>query len=566
MTLAAYDPPREKEPKDTGDPLEIELVYNVRPCGTCSFFWPDDPADQPYGPFPTFDFKTNTPDANPPTGHPESYPWVDGRTREQAFPNGEIMDGCRKAPIMTIGINPNLTAFSPGVTGTAWAYPDFSSDDGTDAWTKYAYYYRYRSVYQERFDFEAIKKYLVAGSEIVASADGKIVGATRTSSAPSYQMTVRYDGETEDKVIALDRDLGAPRWVLLFNRREPGNEFKKGDAIAAKLDVPAGEELTVYQELQTYYEQFVPTLNAFQGFLRDHGHSDAHLAMGEDVCQLDMVACASPHWNPDYLGGTKTSEEHIIQNCVSTNAWAMKQFVQTRPAILFLVGESSYSMFRRAFGALIKRDPPLSPHPYDGAFTLFRETTDPKRPCTFEFLTTIEGQKYSLTTRLVVTPHFSYDTNFLPQIRVSRKTLGRLEKERPGCVKFLKHDARIRFQAAKFGFDAFLIERDAPAVLAELQKSYPDAWPELERNLYDPHQMMLSILEDLYRGGQLSYKAGSGGKASYLDRTEGACRFCVNDHWTFPLGCPYGKNEEPAAPKGFLSKVAAQVVKEGRPQ
>ena len=29
------------------------------------------------------------------------------------------MDGCRKAPIMTIGINPNLTAFAPGKTGAS---------------------------------------------------------------------------------------------------------------------------------------------------------------------------------------------------------------------------------------------------------------------------------------------------------------------------------------------------------------------------------------------------------------------------------------------------------------
>ena len=38
----AYDPPRRSTPKLTGDPLEVELVFGVRPCGTCSFFWPPD--------------------------------------------------------------------------------------------------------------------------------------------------------------------------------------------------------------------------------------------------------------------------------------------------------------------------------------------------------------------------------------------------------------------------------------------------------------------------------------------------------------------------------------------
>jgi hypothetical protein len=50
------------------------------------------------------------------------------------------MDGCRKAPIMTIGINPNLTAFAPGRAGASWCYPDFSDASGGDAATKYAYY------------------------------------------------------------------------------------------------------------------------------------------------------------------------------------------------------------------------------------------------------------------------------------------------------------------------------------------------------------------------------------------------------------------------------------------
>lgn len=560
-----YNPPRRKAPVETGDPLEVELVYNVRSCGTCSFFWPDDPTDQPYGPFPTFDFTVDTPSAEPLKGHPKSYPWLKVLTREESFPNGEIMDGCRKAPIMTIGINPNLTAFSPGVTGTSWAYPGFTSDDGTDAWTKYAYYYRYRSVYQERFDFEVIKKYLVPGSEKKVTKAGKIVSADRTSSAPSFNVDVEYDDGTKE-TFELKRDLGEPRYVLLFNRESPGNEFAAGDAIAAQLNVPAGKDLTVYQALQTYYEQFVPSLSAFETFLHQQGHEKASLRMGEDVCQLDMVACASPHWKPSYLGGSSTSEANIIDNCVSRNAWAIKQLVQTRPAILYLVGESSYSMFRHAFGALIKRDPPLSEHPYDGAFTLFSETTDPKRPCTFEFSTSIDDRSYSLSTRLVVTPHFSYDTNFLPQIRVSKKTLANLEKDFPGCVKFLRNDSRIEFNSPSWGFDAFLFKTNGSEIVAELEKQFPDAWKQLRRDFYDPHQMMAGVMEELYQSGKLAYHEGKGSERGYLDRTEGACQFCINSHWTFPLGCPYEKNLEPSPPADFLAKVAAQIVAEGKRQ
>ena len=55
-----YDPLRQKNPRATHDPLEIELVYAVRPCWTCEFFWPER-SPQPYGPYPAYDFTSNTP-------------------------------------------------------------------------------------------------------------------------------------------------------------------------------------------------------------------------------------------------------------------------------------------------------------------------------------------------------------------------------------------------------------------------------------------------------------------------------------------------------------------------
>src|SRR5207244_9191091 len=47
---ASYNPPHQKTPRPTNEPLEIDLVFNVIACGTCEFFWPDDPSKQPYGP------------------------------------------------------------------------------------------------------------------------------------------------------------------------------------------------------------------------------------------------------------------------------------------------------------------------------------------------------------------------------------------------------------------------------------------------------------------------------------------------------------------------------------
>lgn len=573
MARSSYQPKREKTPVASSDPLEVGLVFNVRPCGTCDFFWPSKPEDQPYGPFPLVDFNPTTApvegDGDPPADESASKAWLKVTTVDPGFPNSEVMDGCRKAPIMTIGINPNLTAFSPGRTGAAWAYPDFKSSDaqgttGTSEWEKYAAYYRYRTVYQERFAFDDLRPYLLDEGRVLAEKDGHITSVSRTSSDPNFNVTVRYDGDAKDTTIPLKRGLGEPRYVLLFDRHAPDDRFKKGDTIAARLAVPAGEELMLWQQQQGYYEQFEPSLRAFEDYLHRKGHTDAKLQIGEDVGQLDMVACASPHWSPDYLGGTAATEQTIINNCVSKNAFAMKQLVQTRPAVLYLVGESSYAMFNQAFGELIKRESDLPEHPADFAFTLFRDSCDSKQPTMFEFETEIDGQKFSMKTRLIVTPHFSYDTNFVPQFRLSRHDFDALQAKSPACATFLKTDKRIEFVASTYGFDAYQMADGSKDVLADIKKRFPDCLAALQASFYDPHQMMAGVMEDLYEEGRLTYRSGTASTTGYLERSVGSCQFCVNDHWKFPLGCPYRKNELTPPPAGFLARVAQQIVNTGK--
>ncbi|NNF34280.1 MAG: hypothetical protein HKN68_09230 [Saprospiraceae bacterium] len=580
---ATYNPPRQVYPISTGDPMEIELVFNVRPCGTCKFFWPDDPNDQSYGPYPLFDFKENYPEENKPDGTPESYPWIKGISRESGFPNGEVMDGCRKTPIMTIGINPNMTAFAPGIKGTSWAYPLFTSDDGTDGFAKYAYYYRYRNVYQERFDFDFVKKYLLDKSkltvtenvvatqdQLIAAKDGKITEAQRPGAGPTFDLKIQYEGEENDITITLQRKKGKARYVLLFNDEGDLSEFKAGDIIAGKLVVPADEEVQIFQELQTYYEQFVPSLNDFSTFLKSKGHDDADVKIGEDVGQLDMVACASPHWKPSFLGGTAASENLIINNCVSKNAWAMKQLAMTRPAVLFLVGESSYNMFKKSFGNLIHRNTPLPDRPSDYAFTLFRDTIDSKDPTMFKYETEINEQKYNIETRLIVTPHFSFNNNFAPQIRLYSAKHDELLKEFPDCFEFFKSDPRITVDEPDKGYDSYAWSaEDNEDILNTLKTKYADCWAKMSWDYYNPHVQMAQVLMDLYNEGKLTYEAPKGGDKGFLQRSQGGCKFCVNKHWTFPEGCPYGKPEEDAdkhIPASFISEVVKEITEKGKPQ
>ncbi|HVG35308.1 MAG TPA: hypothetical protein VM911_19735 [Pyrinomonadaceae bacterium] len=552
-----YDPPRQPKPKPPKDPLEIELVYNVRPCGTCEFFWPENSAQQPYGPYPCWDFDSNTPKEKDPEGNPVSFVWVQGTTRPPAFPDAEVMDGCRKAPIMTIGINPNMTAFAPGTVGASWCYPSFSSDHGTDSWTKYAYYYRYRSVYQEHFDLKFVEKYMLPEGQIKAKKPGVMVDYSRKSDDPSFDIRVKYDGDAEPTAIHLPGKLGEPRYIVPINA---GSKFKKGDLLAARLNVPAGQKTDIYGQQQTYYMQIVPVLQSFEKFLVKKGHKDARLKVGEDVGQLDMVACASPHWGPQWLGGTSQSVNTVINNCVQKNAWAMKQMVQTRPAVLFLVGQASWNMFRKAYGHVIHAQPAIPNYPVDGPYTLLRMMT--QNECRLEFKTKIDGLSYSLSTRLVVTPHFSFSANFLPQFRMSSDDLKKFESSQPAAYKFLNTDPRMDFVKPQGGYAAFGIknEADKAAVLAEIKTKYASAYKQLMACYYDPHQMMADLLEEMFNKGELSYTPPKDGHEGFLCRTDGPCTFCVNHRWTFPLGCPYGKPEEKQYPIGFLEKVATKLM------
>ncbi len=573
--LSTYNPPRStaanavKAAED--EPLEVKLAFEVRSCGKCSFFWPEEKKQQPYGPYTAFDFDVDVPYPATPGSGTGALKWVTGRTRPPAFPNGEVIDGCRKAPIMTIGINPNMTAFLPGQTGAAWAYPNFSSDNGTDAWAKYAWYYRYRTVYQERLDLNFVKRFILPEGRIIAERDGKLISGNRPDDNPAWTINVRYEGDLNDTILELPGKAGDFPYVMLFDGYEPNNAFKKGDIIAGRVSVPAGIQTEVMQQQQGYYMQFVPVLQQFQSTVR-RDHPSASLRIGEDVCQLDMVACASPHWNDGFLGGSDQSLVTIVDNCVKENAWAIKQMVQTRPAILYIVSIQSWNMFREAFGAHVHRDVPLSLRPVDNDFTLLHETTDPKLPTYIEFDVTIDGQQYKSRTRLVITPHFSYNTNFLPQYRVSADVWKNLNDNQAACVAALTPQngftlvpANPKYPDSYTGIQLPADSASAAAARAWLKQEFPAATDLLEPGYVDPHPMMASVLQEMYAKGDLTWK-DKGDGTGYIDRNEGSCRFCVNQHWQFPNECRYGKTKENPPPAGFLEKVAAHIVATGKPQ
>ena len=557
-----YNPQRGENLSNEDDPLEVKLAFKVRSCGTCDFFWPEDKKKATYGPYTAFDFDVSQPYPAEPDGDEKTYPWILGSTRPPSFPNGEIIDGCRKAPVMTLGINPNLTAFAPGQNGAPWAYPNFSSDNNTDAWAKYAWYYRYRSVYQEKLSLDFVKQYILPEGQIVAAKDGVVVEASRPDSNPTWTIKVRYEGHADDTFIELPGKIGDFPYMLFYDAFEPNNAFSKGDVIAAKVAVPENIEVEILQEQQGYYMQFVPSLKAFQDHLVDKGHKDAHLQIGEDVSQIDMVACASPHWNEGFLGGELKT---IVNNCVSKNGWAVMQIVQSRPSVLYVVSESSWRMFKSVFGNFVDPDR-ISDRPADNAYTLLRETMDMDHPVYVRFNFEIDGIKYEHKIRLIITPHFSFSKNFMPQYRLKPSDFDAIADtddfkkaitEENGFT-ILPADPKHSYYYREIQLDPDSYE-DARK---KLRDDYPKLFDTLEPDFYNPHETMAEVMIDMYDKGDLTYDDDG----NYLKRTEGACKFCVNQHWQFKNECRYGKNLETSPPPGYLEKVARYIIDHGKPE
>ena len=558
---AVYNPARFVESPGADDPLEVKLVYQVQSCGTCKFFWPDDIKKATYGPYSSFDFDVNTPYTADPLPDTTTSPWLLGRTTPPAFPSGEVIDGCRKAPIMTIGINPNLTAFLPGQNGAAWAYPNFFTDESTNGWAKYAWYYRYRSVYQEKLSLDFVKKFILPEDQVIALHDGKLISATRIESNPTWKISVHYAGYPDATEITIPGVAGDFPYMLFFDTFPPNNSFNAGEIIAGKVAVPEGVQVEVLQAQQGYYMQFVPTLNQFQDYLKEKGHTNAKLKIGEDVSQIDMVACASPHWTEGYLGNEM---KLVVNNCVSKNAWAIKQMVQTKPSILYIVSESSWNMFHNAFGNFVDKGL-ISDKPADQSYTLLRETTQLDKPVYINFDFEVEGTRYQCKTRLVITPHFSFGTYFLPQYRLSPADFTTISAL-PGFQTSITPEKGFTIlhadpQHPGYYREIQLQNNTAVASRANLKQNDPDLYNKLEPYFYDPHALMASVLKQMYDSGELSFDE----KNKNLNRTEGACRFCNNQYWQFPNECRYGKTALTPPPPGFLEKVAAYIAENGKP-
>jgi hypothetical protein len=131
-------------------PTEVELAYEVMPCNAMRTAQEPITAPHPcgyfrkWGAYHSYDYATAGPPPEPGIVHQTVYVG-----RAPLVP--ELVSGCRKAPILAVGINPNLPGW--------WANRRNSLNPLFDEVKQYAHYFRYRAIAKlevPRNDYEAM--------------------------------------------------------------------------------------------------------------------------------------------------------------------------------------------------------------------------------------------------------------------------------------------------------------------------------------------------------------------------------------------------------------------------
>jgi hypothetical protein len=132
-------------------PTEVELVYEVMPCNALRTSQePKDRQPHPctyfrkWGTYHSYDYVENGPPAERGIVHDTAY-----LGRAPLVP--ELLSGCRKAPIVAVGINPNLPGW--------WPFSRNSLNPLFPEFKQYAHYFRYRSVDKLQLPMADYQKY-----------------------------------------------------------------------------------------------------------------------------------------------------------------------------------------------------------------------------------------------------------------------------------------------------------------------------------------------------------------------------------------------------------------------
>lgn len=137
-------------------PTEVELAFEIMPCQAMRVAEQPGPTPHPcsyfrkWGTYHSYRYDSEKPPPAPSIVQPSQY-----LGRGPLAP--EMLSGCRKAPILALGINPNLPGWWP--TTANWINPLF------DSVAQYASYFRYREVAKLDIPLQKYFQYLAGRTD-----------------------------------------------------------------------------------------------------------------------------------------------------------------------------------------------------------------------------------------------------------------------------------------------------------------------------------------------------------------------------------------------------------------
>lgn len=198
----------------------------------------------------------------------------------------ELLAGCRKAPVMMAGLNPNLPTFFRN--NYRFIYPYF------DDIFQYAYHFRYRTAYKRQ----------VTEAFFDAHKSGR-----------EYNYPPGYKGENARKLPRLSLQRGATAETEI-------SYVKMYEAYAGLV-----------HDFRAHADVGMPTY-------------DEPIRYFDDFSYYNMVACPSPRWDAKSFGeGGFDSEEdkqRVTDECLKheRRGYFYYQFLQSRPKVLVVFGDS----------------------------------------------------------------------------------------------------------------------------------------------------------------------------------------------------------------------------------
>ncbi len=511
-------------------PTEVRLVQEVHACRDCDFFG----SASPYGPFLKVRQNDEPVEENQGGETAVRMAVVTGFGQ----PEPSVLHGCRKAPIMLIGINPNL----PGhfilprddlrKTTPGWRSGSYRLLPSVQTDAEYAARYRYAPTPNvELADASTLERLLrddltvlVAPKTGRIKSDGEPAGSHRAPERRYARLALDFDDGTSS--VYNWPTHGKDNWGADENLAIVRGRFEAGEVVAGFLDRSVvGQTVTVRNGREDSYYRNARALLHMVG-----KGMNSSLVLGEDMSLHDVVACASPGWDPKW----KLPQSLIASNCAEKNHWLHQQIKQSNPQVILITSRVALSLF--ADSSLGKLSTPINELPLqaggkDGLF--YRVAQDG-----LWWNRDVCGAPVS--TRIVLAPHISYSDNLTPHSyfegpqwdifqQVHSAAVARLRLQlRPGS------DRSIVMPVFGEGDMMVCLESDDP-LWNVLKEEFPAAEKLLRTLWLDPVDVIGSaIAEELKRQG---LEPTSGGR---LPRSAGPCVFCNNSLWIVGGGCAYG--------------------------